>query len=117
MMPTTWTGCRMAAAALKKTAEPPGASAVSPNGVCTESSAMDPTTRRLTLHPVRRRNAEQRQAVRQHLAHGARQHQARRFLRLPQHAALVVPGVGQTRQALEEAGDAVRDRKSTRLNS
>src|SRR3989442_14371883 len=43
----------MAPAALKNTADPPGASAVSPNGVYTESSAIEPTTSRLTSHPIR----------------------------------------------------------------
>src|SRR5579859_5756684 len=100
MMPTTCTGCRIAAAALKKTAEPPGASAVSPKGVCTESRAIDPTTRRVTLHPIGRRDAEERQPVREHLAHGARQHETRRFLRLPEDAVFVIPAVREARESL-----------------
>src|SRR2546427_10918158 len=79
--PTTCTGWRMDPATLKNTAEPPSASAVSPNGVATESRATDPTTRSDTLHPVRGADAHEREAVRQHLAHGARQHEPRRLLR------------------------------------
>src|SRR5256885_4919667 len=124
--PTTCTGWRMDPATLKNTAEPPSASAVSPTGVATESRATDPTTRSDTLHPARGADAHEREAVRQHLAHGARQHEPRRLLRLLQHAILVIPRVGQPGQPLEVAGDTVRlerrggprqDRKSTRLNS
>src|SRR2546430_7412043 len=85
--PTTCTGWRMDPATLKNTAEPPSASAVSPNGVATESRATDPTTKSDTLHPVRGADAHEREAVRQHLTYGASQHEPH------------------------------RDRKSTRLNS
>src|SRR5438552_10477049 len=64
--PTTCTGWRMDPATLKNTAEPPSASAVSPNGVATESRASDPTTKSDTLHPVRGADAHEREAVRQH---------------------------------------------------
>src|ERR1041385_276096 len=64
MTPTTRTGWRIAAATLKYTAEPPSASAVSPNGVNTESSATLPTTSRLMRsHPVRSRKAEEAKSV------------------------------------------------------
>src|SRR5256885_7806732 len=106
--PTTCTGWRMDPATLKKTAEPPSASAVSPNGVATESRATDPTTRSDTLHPVRGADAHQGEAVRQHLAHGARQHEPRRLLRLAEHAKLVIPRVDHPGQPLQVARDPVR---------
>src|SRR5207247_9788353 len=98
----------MAPAALKNTADPPGASAVSPNGVYTESSAIEPTTRRLTSHPIRGADPQEVEAVAEHLAHRRRQHQARRLLGLAEHAVLVVPGVLQTGQPLTVAGAALR---------
>src|SRR5919109_5122838 len=107
MTPTTWTGCRIAPAALKNTADPPGASAVSPNGVATESRAIEPTTSRLTSHPIGGADPQKTQAVAEHLAHGGREHQARRLFRLSQHAILVVPPVRQAGQALEIAGEAM----------
>src|SRR6266513_2495160 len=103
--PTTCTGWRMAPATLKNTAEPPGASAVSPNGVATESRATDPTTRSDTLHPVRGADAHEGESVRQHLAHGARQHEPRRLLRRAEHAILVIPRVDHPGQPLQVAGD------------
>src|SRR6267378_1202052 len=107
MTPTTCTRCRTAPATLKKTAEPPKASAVWPNGVRTESRAIEPTTRRLISHPVRRRDAEQGKPVAQHLTHGAREREARVLLGLAQHAELVVPRMGEAGEVLEEPGDAV----------
>jgi len=89
-------------------ADPPGASAVSPNAVYTESSAIEPTTSRLTSHPIRGADPQEVEAVGEHLAHRRRQHEARRLLRLAQYAVLVVPGVCQTGEPFEIAGDAVR---------
>src|SRR5437899_855040 len=106
--PTTCTGWRMDPATLKNTAEPPSASAVSPNGVATESRATDPTTKSDTLHPVRGADAHEREAVRQHLTYGASQHEPRRLLRLAEHAVLVIPRVDDPGQPLEVACDAVR---------
>src|SRR5439155_10963897 len=105
--PTICTRCRTAPATLKNTAEPPSASAVWPNGVLTESRAIDPTTSRLISHPIRRADAEQREAVGQHLAHGAREHEARALLGLAEHAELVVPAVREARQRLQVPGDAM----------
>src|SRR3989454_9266549 len=98
----------MAPAALKNTADPPGASAVSPNGVYTESSAIEPTTSRLTSHPIRGADPQEVEAVAKHLAHRRRQHQARRLLGLAEHAVLVVPSVRQAGEPFKVAGDAVR---------
>src|SRR2546429_7627534 len=98
----------MAPAALKNTADPPGASAVSPNGVYTESSAIEPTTRRLTSHPIRGADPQEVEAVGEHPAHGRRQHQTRRLLGLAEHAVLVVPGVRRAGDPLEVARDAAR---------
>src|SRR5438046_10577767 len=106
--PTTCTGWRMDPATLKNTAEPPSASAVSPNGVATESSATDPTTKSDTLHPVRGADPQEREPVRQHLTHGACEHEPRRLLRLAEHAVLVIPRVGDPGQPLQIAGDAMR---------
>src|ERR1051325_87029 len=111
MTPTTRTGCRSAAATLKYTAEPPSASAVSPNGVNTESSATLPTTSRLMRsHPVGSGKAEEAEPVAEHDARGPRQHQPgpRGGLRLAEHAAVVVPVVGHPREVLEVPGDPVR---------
>src|SRR2546425_9970833 len=98
----------MAPAALKNTADPPGASAVSPNGVYTESSAIEPTTSRLTSHPIRGADPQKVEAVGEHPPHRRREDEACRLLRLAEHAVLVVPGVGQAREPLEEARNAVR---------
>src|SRR5947199_9430180 len=98
----------MAPAALKNTADPPGASAVSPNGVYTESSAIEPTTSRLTSHPIRGADPQEVEAVGEHLAHRRRQDKARRLLELAEHTVLVVPGVGQPVEPVDVAGDAVR---------
>src|SRR5256886_12757083 len=98
----------MAPAALKNTADPPGASAVSPNGVYTESSAIEPTTSRLTSHPIRGADPQEIEAVGEYVAHGRRQHEPRRLFGLAEHAVLVVPSVRPARQALEVAGHAVR---------
>src|SRR3989441_9542792 len=98
----------MAPAALKNTADPPGASAVSPNGVYTESSAIEPTTSRLTSHPIRGADPQKVEAVGEHAPHRRREDEARRLLRLAEHAVFVVPGVGQAREPLEVAGNAVR---------
>src|SRR3989441_13359332 len=98
----------MAPAALKNTADPPGASAVSPNGVYTESSAIEPTTSRLTSHPIRGADPQKVEAVGEHPPHRRREDEACRLLRLAEHAVLVVPGVGQAREPLEVAGNAVR---------
>src|SRR3989442_14695564 len=98
----------IAPAALKNTADPPGASAVSPNGVYTESSAIEPTTSRLTSHPIRGADPQEVEAVGEHLAHRRRQHEACRLLGLPEHAVLVVPRVGQPGKPFEVAGDRVR---------
>src|SRR5207244_509651 len=98
----------MAPAAAKNTADPPGASAVSPNGVYTESSAIEPTTSRLMSHPIRGADPQEVKAVGEHLAHRRRQHEPRRLSGLPQHAILVVPGVRPARESIEVAGDAVR---------
>src|SRR2546429_824232 len=106
--PTTCTGWRMDPATLKNTAEPPSASAVSPNGVATESRATDPTTRSDTLHPVRGADAHEGESVRQHLTYGASHPGPRRLLRLAEHAILVIPRVRQPGQPLEVAGDPVR---------
>src|SRR5437762_12311178 len=98
----------MAPAALKNTADPPGASAVSPNGVYTESSAIEPTTRRLTSHPIRGADPQEVEAVAEHPAHGRRQDQARCLLGLAEQAVLVVPGVRRAGDPLARAGDAMR---------
>src|SRR2546426_9422462 len=98
----------MAPAALKNTADPPGASAVSPNGVYTESSAIEPTTSRLTSHPIRGADPQKVEAVGEHPPHRRREDEACRLLRLAEHAVLVVPGVGQAREPLEVGGNAVR---------
>src|SRR5438552_3054417 len=107
----------MAPAALKNTAAPPGASAVAPNGVCTESSAIEPTTSRLTSHPIRGADPQEVEAVGEDPAHGRRQHEARRLLGLAEHAVLVVPGMGQTGEPFEVAGDAVRLERLGRARS
>src|SRR5438105_13290698 len=86
--PTTCTGWRMDPATLKNTAEPPSASAVSPNGVATESRATDPTTRTDTLNPVRGADANKRKAVAQHLPHAPAQPDPPRPPRLLQHPIL-----------------------------
>src|SRR4051812_43787876 len=64
-MPTTCTGCSTEPATLKYTAEPPSASAVSPNGVKIESRAILPTTSRLIgrSHPVGGGDAEQAERI------------------------------------------------------
>src|ERR1700704_6307770 len=98
----------MTPAALKNTADPPGASAVSPNGVYTESSAIEPTTSRLTSHPIRGADPQEVEAVGEHLAHRRCQHEACSLLRLAEHAVLVVPGMGQAGEPFEVTGDAVR---------
>src|SRR5256885_8871528 len=98
----------MAPAALKNTADPPGASAVSPNGVYTESSAIEPTTSRLTSHPIRGADPQEVEAVGEHLAHRRRQHEAGRLLGLAEQAVLVVPGLGPPGEPFEVAGDAGR---------
>src|SRR5438876_8944127 len=98
---------RIAPAALKNTAEPPGASAVSPNGVATESRAMDPTTSRPTLHPIRGANPQEGETVGEHLAHGARQHEPRRLLDFAQDAVLVIPRVCDPGQLLDVARDSM----------
>src|SRR6266550_3303425 len=108
--PTTCTGWRMDPATLKNTAEPPSASAVSPNGVVTESRATDPTTRSDTLHPVRGADAHEREAVRQHLAHGARQHEPRRLLRLLQHREIHPVRGGGLGRATGDPEDAAQAR-------
>src|SRR4029077_5359917 len=97
----------MAAAAAKNTAEPPGASAVSPNGVWTESSAMDPTTRRLISHPIRGRDPQEAESVGQDLTHRARQQKARSLFGLAQDPVLVIPGVGDAGQAFEVRRNAM----------
>src|SRR2546422_6376919 len=102
----------MAPAALKNTAEPPGASAVSPNGVATESRAMDPTTSRPTLHPIRGANPQERETVGEHLAHGARQHEPRRLLGLAQDAVLVIPRVRDPGQPLERSEEHTSELQS-----
>src|SRR5437773_12311347 len=107
MTPTTCTRCKTAPATLKKTAEPPSASAVWPNGVRTDSRAIEPTTRRLISHPVRRDDAQQREPVPQHLAHGAREHAPRVLLGPAQHAELVVPRLGESRARLAVPGGRV----------
>src|SRR2546426_12256823 len=84
--PTTCTRCRIAPATLKNTAEPPSASAVWPNGVRTESSAIEPTTSRVMSHPVGGVDPEDEESIGQHLLHGACQHEARPLFRLAQHA-------------------------------
>src|SRR5256886_9027817 len=99
---------RIAPAALKNTAEPPGASAVSPNGVATESRAMEPTTSRPTLHPIRGANAQKGETVGEHLAHRPRQHEPRRLLGLAQDAGLVIPPLRDPGQAIEVAREAMR---------
>src|SRR2546426_10956739 len=104
----------MAPAALKNTADPPGASAVSPNGVYTESSAIEPTTSRLTSHPIRGADPQKVEAVGEHPPHRRREDEACRLLRLAEHAVLVVPGVGQAREPLEVAGNAVRLQRLSR---
>src|SRR6266480_7102312 len=98
----------MAPAALKNTADPPGASAVSPNGVYTESSAIEPTTSRLTSHPIRGADPQEVESIGEYLARRRRQDEARRLLGLAEHTVLVVPGVGQAGEPFEVAGDAVR---------
>src|SRR5689334_24585434 len=98
----------MAPAAAKNTAEPPGASAVSPKGVYTESSAIEPTTTRPTSHPIRGADPQEVKAVGEQLPHGRREHEARGLLGLAEHPVLVVPGVRQAREPVQVAGDAVR---------
>src|SRR5256885_15390044 len=98
----------MAPAALKNTADPPGASAVSPNGVYTESSAIEPTTSRLTSHPIRGADPQKVEAVGEHPPHRRREDEACRLLRLAQHAGPVAPGVGHVRQPHHGTGNVVR---------
>src|SRR2546430_14414542 len=98
----------MAPAALKNTADPPGASAVSPNGVYTESSAIEPATSRLTSHPIPGADPQEVEAVGEHLAYRCPQHEARRLLGLAEHAVFVVPRVRPPGEPFEGAGDAAR---------
>src|SRR5947199_9255907 len=97
----------MAPAALKNTADPPGASAVSPNGVYTESSAIEPTTSRLPSHPIPGADPQGVESIDEYLARLRCQDDARRLLRLAEHAVLVVPRVRQTGEPSEIARDAV----------
>src|SRR5204863_416172 len=90
----------MAPAALKNTADPPGASAVSPNGAYTESSAIEPTTSRLTSHPIRGADPQESEAAGAYVAHGRRQAEPRRLFGLAEHAVLAVPSVPPARRAL-----------------
>src|SRR5256884_9827386 len=93
----------MAPAALKNTADPPGASAVSPNGVYTESSAIEPTTSRLTSHPIRGADPQEVESIGEYLPHPPRQDEARRPPRAAQPPGLVVPPGRQAGEALEIA--------------
>src|SRR5438477_1098043 len=68
---------------------------------------MEPTTSRLTSHPIRGADPQQAQAVAEHLAHGGRERQTRCFFRLAQHPILVVPRVGDAGQAFEITGEAM----------
>src|ERR671912_1274324 len=98
MTPTTCTGCRSDPATLKYTADPPRASAVSPNGVKIESSAMLPTTSNvIRSHPVRGSDTEKTEAVGEHGARRACQQQARMFggwtFWSPDGASVVIPAM------------------------
>src|SRR2546422_9437801 len=98
----------MAPAALKNTADPPGASAVSPNGVYTESSAIEPTTSRLTSHPIRGADPQKVEAVGAQPPHRLREDEACRLLRLHGQAGLVVTGVGLAGAPHEEGAQAAQ---------
>src|SRR5207247_8983411 len=102
----------MAPAALTKPADPPGAAAVSPNGVYTESSAIEPTTSRLTSHPIRGADPQEVEAVGEDPAHCGRQHEARRLLGLAAHAILVVPALRAAGEPFAVAGDPGRAERS-----
>src|SRR5438093_12217621 len=106
MTPTTCTRCKTAPATLKRTAEPPSASAVWPNGVRTESRAIEPTTRRLISHPVRRDDAQQREPVAQHPPHDPPEHEPRVRRPRAQHAQLLLRRIGDARDGREQPGDA-----------
>src|SRR5215212_738655 len=58
--PTTWTSVKKRAASAKCTAEPPSIRSRSPNGVLTESKAMEPTTVSDTAGDARRASADGR---------------------------------------------------------
>src|SRR5581483_7333225 len=112
-MPTSCTGESRLADAEKKVPDPPSTFSTLPNGVSTESSATEPTTRTVIsvvelwfvnpLHPIRRADADEIQAVAQHEPRGARQHQpgAHQRLRLVQHVRLVIPEMDLPRQLVQ----------------
>src|SRR5215510_7405576 len=89
----------------KNVPEPPRTLSALPNGVSTESSATEPTTKTLMLgkevkrtgacssHPFRSRNAEKIQAVSENELRRAREHQTGLHDRLwlVQHVILVIP--------------------------
>src|SRR6476469_10140790 len=116
MTPTTLTLVRWLADAEKKVAAPPRTSSALPNGVSTESSATEPTTRtdiRLypvwkvasQLHPLRRGNTEDSHPVPQHYLCSPRKRKsrARHILGLLEDVMLVIPNVGDPRR-LQQVG-------------
>ena len=111
--PTTFTGQSSEPATLKYTAEPPSASAVSPNGVKMESSAILPTTSRLIgSHPVGGGDAEQGEGVGKNDPGRSREQQAGALGLRPfgcaDGAGVMVPAVHDRRQLVQEDGDPVR---------
>src|SRR5687767_1295355 len=113
MTPTTCTGCRMDPATLKYTADPPSASAVSPNGVKIESSAMLPTTSRLMeLHPVGGGDAKEPQRVGKDDLRGPREEEPRLFgggtFGSAYRTGMVIPPMYDRRELVQVGDDPVR---------
>src|SRR5689334_23335768 len=107
---TMWTSVKCRAASAKYDADPPRASSAAPRGVYTVSSATEPTTTMLTSHPFRRRDAEQREAVPDHLlgAAGEQEPRARQLDVVGDDAVLVIELVERGRDARQVRGDALR---------
>src|SRR5215208_91843 len=94
-------------------ADPPRASAVSPNGVKIESRAMLPTTSRLIRsHPVGGGQAEEGEGVGEHRARRAGEQQARVFgrgaLGCADRTCVVIPTVDDGGELVEIDRDAMR---------
>src|SRR5918995_1014793 len=112
MTPTTCTGWRIDPATLKYTADPPRASAVSPNGVKIESRAMLPTTSKvMRSHPVGSGDAEHMKTVGENDSGRAGEQQpstlGRFALRRSDGAGMVIPPMHRCRELVQTRGNPV----------
>src|SRR5918995_6290785 len=110
MTPTTCTGWRIDPATLKYTADPPNASAVSPNGVKIESRAMLPTTSKvMRSHPVGSGNAEHMKPIGENDPGRAGEQQPSTLgqfaLRRSDGAGMVIPAVHHRGELVQIRGD------------